>query len=66
MAVGTDLVVVHVQQSEPVNDSPRCEVVAVPDVLFQEFPVLVLLAEALHILYEHLTDVVVRHPPFFF
>ena len=47
VAVGTDLVVVHVQQAEGLDDALGCQVVGVTDVLFNELQRLVLGTEAL-------------------
>ena len=47
VSVSTDLVVVHVQQAEGLDDSLGCQVVSVTDVLFNELQRLVLRTEAL-------------------
>lgn len=48
MTVGTDLVVVYIQQTQPLDDILRSQVVAVLDVGLDELDVLMLRAEALH------------------
>ena len=48
VAVGTDLVVVHVQQTQTLDDTLRGQVVAVLDVSLDEVQRLVFRAEALH------------------
>lgn len=47
MTIGTDLVVVHVQQPQPLDDTLRCEVVAVMDVGFDEVQRLMFRTEVL-------------------
>ena len=48
VTVGTDFVVVHIQQTKPLDDTLRCEVVAVMDIGFDEVKGLMLRSEALH------------------
>ena len=48
MTVSTDLVVVYIQQTQPLDDTLRCQVVAVMDVGFDEVKGLVLRTETLH------------------
>lgn len=48
MTIGTDLVIVHIQKTQPLDDALRGQVVAVTDVGFDEVEGLVFRAEALH------------------
>ena len=48
MTVSTDLVVIYIQQTQPLDDTLRGQVVAVMDIGFNEVKGLVLRTEALH------------------
>ena len=49
VAIGADLVVVHIQKPQTVDDALRSEVIRISDILFDETLVLMLRAEGLDI-----------------